>query len=541
MTLRSAISALALLLAALAPALDTGWVFAGSASVTSNGDASWTNPANAAGANTGTYAYASVGNGDISDDLNLTNYDLAALPSTATVDGVEVALYQQRNGVGQVRDYKVQLIIEGSALGSNRATGSIVSTTAGERLYGSAVDTWSLSLAASQLKSSTSGVKISFESTNGSGDARVMYAAIRVHYTESEPAPWYSTSWSHRVRGYIDAAYVSEAVPVVPIWAPTDATGWFGAVRSDGADIRVTADDGVTLLEHYLVKIDTVAPYCLLLVDVDGVADPVVDGYVHVYAGNPGAVSASSGSAVFSGSGTIAMWALTESGGANAIDITGGGYTATSSGSMNSADNVAGHRTGMPALDFDGIDDHLSIAGTLFDALRTAGAYTIGMWADVDSTAVDQRLFYSGNPPYHEFFLWMDAGGTGPSWAAAQRNTSDSQLKLNENGNDASANTWTWPVATWTGSTLAIYKNGSLRASGSMSTMADENATAYIGRFNTQYADAQIAMPFVDSVARSANYLATLYAAWTNPNFMVWGSEENVPSIGAWWLPLALE
>lgn len=538
MTLRSTVYGLALLLASLAPALDTGWIYAGTSSDQGGGDASWSNATSATGNNLGTYASTYLDMLSNSNLLRLTGFDFSGLPSEATVNGVEVALYM----LG-ASDFTVaaRLVILGSPAGSTKSYD--VPVSASEFTVGNTSDTWSMSLSAAQLKASNSGVQIQVTSDFDGGEARVYRVGIKVHYTATEPAPWYSISWSHRVRGHIDAAYVNEAVPVVPIWVPAEATGWFGAVRSDGADIRVTADDGVSLLEHYLVKIDTAAPYCLLLVDVDGVADPVVDGYFHVYGGNAGATSTSSGSSVFSGSGYAAYWTLT--GAAGLADITGNGHHLTANNSPPAGQS--GPRTGLESYDLNGTTQYLSRSASpvsgppfTFEAIIRSDSATARQAAIAlgtsSSDSVNLAIFraagdVTGDP------VQLALLGNGGSVSTAQTSSGYSAATWHYIAGSRSGSTAGTTTATIGGGSAGTNSTtvNSFSALNRVAVGAANNLSTY------QYFDGKITAPAISSTARSQAYMATMSNAWMHHDFIAWANEEAAHSAGAWWLPLALE
>ena len=107
---------------------------------------------------------------------------------------------------------------------------------------------------------------------------------------------WYNASWLYRLpvtvtNGSSTSALAYAQVPIALTGAAY--TSFHAHALANGADIIVTAADGVTTLSFALEEIDTVNSVVYLLVKVPAVA-PSGSTTVYVYYGNAGATSASS-------------------------------------------------------------------------------------------------------------------------------------------------------------------------------------------------------------------------------------------------------
>ena len=130
----------------------------GSGTVWSPSSGTLVNAINADGGATAISSYSGSGNAS-SQNLLATNFGFA-IPSGASIKGISVDINRYRDGtpgsagffgsagtVGDIQDNNVQLIVGGSATGTNKAIGGNWSTTTSTiASYGSTIDTWGTSL-----------------------------------------------------------------------------------------------------------------------------------------------------------------------------------------------------------------------------------------------------------------------------------------------------------------------------------------------------------------------------------------------------------
>lgn len=270
---------------------------------------------------------------------------------------------------------------------------------------------------------------------------------------ETQTVAWYNASWGHRVKMTIDSTQVGSDVTDFPVYVRLSdlPAGFHTNVNTDGGDIRITTDDGVTEVPREIVFYDDGADEGEVhtLLDVSS----TVDTDFYIYYGNSGA-SDYAHSAPY---GAENVWAAYEavyhmqedpSGSAPQIlDSTANDRHLTSGGSMTTGDSVQGKLAGK-AVDFDNSNDILTGAGA-----DMGSAHTLQLWvysrtfANYDLLIDSQGTLGSENNQYNLFF--------------------DSTAKPNEYGTGfatatsaVSATTWTLLHASFTGGTLSYYQDG---------------------------------------------------------------------------------
>lgn len=117
------------------------------------------------------FAYATMSGTTVSQTLTATDFHLSepynqgdmlgwSIPSHAVIKGVELSFGKQITGgtTGQVRDNTVQLTINGTPVGTNKAqTSTNWGTTAAYVYYGGSTDLWGTSITADDLRNNTFG------------------------------------------------------------------------------------------------------------------------------------------------------------------------------------------------------------------------------------------------------------------------------------------------------------------------------------------------------------------------------------------------
>lgn len=146
-----------------AGSFNTGVTQAGSGG--DNG-ASWSNPTNVTGSSGFATATTSGPHGGPTSTLFSDTYGFS-IPTTATIVGVQVSI--TRTGTsGTDLDNTVQLLVSGSAAGTNKASGAAWNTVA-TVTYGGPTDTWGLTLTPAQVNATNFGVTLT--AIGGLGDS----------------------------------------------------------------------------------------------------------------------------------------------------------------------------------------------------------------------------------------------------------------------------------------------------------------------------------------------------------------------------------
>jgi protocatechuate 3,4-dioxygenase beta subunit len=153
---------------------------------TGSGTEAWTSPDNIK-ADDGIVATISgnLADNEITEDLIASNYGFA-IPSNATITGIEVIIDRRATGTDDVQDESLRLIKGGSVQGNDKAatsTGWPATLTA--VTYGSSSDLWGLTWTPTDINASNFGLAFSAQE-RGTGTSKVPevdYIKIKVYYT----------------------------------------------------------------------------------------------------------------------------------------------------------------------------------------------------------------------------------------------------------------------------------------------------------------------------------------------------------------------
>ena len=133
-----------------------------------SGGSVWVNPTNTYVDDSGnTYAYSVIPD-TYSDWLFLRGFDFSSIPSNADITGYEVKIEAIASNSNAIEDWTVQLAQDTTEIGDNKGTATTLGTSWGTWLtYGGENDLWGTTLTASDVKSSTFGVGMVYESSDG--------------------------------------------------------------------------------------------------------------------------------------------------------------------------------------------------------------------------------------------------------------------------------------------------------------------------------------------------------------------------------------
>lgn len=367
-------------------------------------------------------------------------------------------------------------------------------------------------------------VNIRIASTGTSGALGLKTTTIVWENILSSSA-WYDIDWKCRSEIEIDATYVNEAVPVIPIYLSKLDENWWNHVESDGKDIIITQNDGTSVLNYYLVSIDKVNKKGLLIANVDGYIDTTSNVKLVIYCGNSSAVSSSNSALTFSDYAGFYLPGMTTVNLANP-----GTHNLTA---VNTPGTAASGFEGLTAATYDGSSQYhygtspLSATATMtLEGLAYADNDThLGTVVAVGSTSSAQPLG----------ILSLDGVSIGnPARGLNRGDTGSVSIAYSATG--FSATTWTYVSETrngTSGSTIAYISGGNSGSNATTITNATTNSVSIgVLRSNTVsgYLDGNVAMAAVSSTARSANYFSTMHDAWNTTNFRQYGSSEILES-----------
>jgi hypothetical protein len=220
----------------------------------------------------------------------------------------------------------------------------------------------------------------------------------------------------------------------------------------------------------------------------------------------------------FSGAGTtppivpsnpdpIGWWKFDAGSGTTAADSSVNGNTGTL---VNGPTWVTG-RVGSFAVNFDGVNDYVDAGGS--SVFNLTSAYTWSMWVKSPSapSSAGGPVFVDGTTSDSWGFNWNHPNSAFRQ-AASQR-LSDGSYVSAKLTSTLSANTWYLITATWNGSTLTVYLNGSPQASASAPSVKTFSGSFRIGNNGTSFFTGTIDEVRVYNRALSAQEVATLAAS----------------------------
>ena len=163
-------------------------------------------------------------------------------------------------------------------------------------------------------------------------------------------------------------------------------------------------------------------------------------------------------------SGLVAQWKFDESSGTTATDASGNGHDGTLT-NMSGSEWTTGTLNG--ALRFDGSNDRVSCGN--FDVTGGDGHITLCAWMKADDFGTsDARFLAKTTSTAEQSHYWMLSTYSGTRLRFRLK-TNGSTTTLYSDSGVLSTGVWTHVAATWDGSTMRVYANGTERKSTSKS------------------------------------------------------------------------
>ncbi len=213
-------------------------------------------------------------------------------------------------------------------------------------------------------------------------------------------------------------------------------------------------------------------------------------------------------------------------------DWTSGSTNGTAGGGMTGGDLVAGNCG--DALDFDGTNDYIELGDVLIDG---TDEITLEAWVNPGSIRTN------GSPSGHnanEGGIIHKNGGSDDNLGLTV-SSGGVAYYIDENSNNTivagsvTAGTWTHLVGTWNGTTMNLYQDGvfiGTQAGVNGSFVNNTNSLRiggeHVGAGNPFWFDGLIDEVRISDIARSADWIATQYAAQNSPEgiFYLIGAEQ---------------
>lgn len=184
------------------------------------------------------------------------------------------------------------------------------------------------------------------------------------------------------------------------------------------------------------------------------------------------------------------------------------------------------------AIDIDGVDDMVIIGNT--ESLEITEAITLESWVNIDvynQTVNTNGVIISKRPnisnsvvdPFRLYALLLN-GTTGRPRFSLATNTAGSAISLNAD-NAVPLSTWVHLAATYDGTTMKIYQNGSLvkQGTGFSGNLGTSAADITLGRYNTNTTytndrlNGRLDEVRISNLDRSAEWIATSYNNQNSP------------------------
>lgn len=219
----------------------TGFILCGSAADRGGGDASWSSLGNIYDGDDATYASCAVSHGDASNIVEGNTFS-ASVPSGSVIDGIEVRFRVSASASGH-KVYLVQLVVGGTATGTDKANLASWSGSGTNLTYGGATDKWGLTPSQAQVIANNFGFVVkSIDDDSGGETVRLHAMWVNIHYTAAPD----SEADGSVTTGPMEAS--GSVTREIPSYGEVTAEG----MLADGSVFRTLEATGSLVLEPQL-------------------------------------------------------------------------------------------------------------------------------------------------------------------------------------------------------------------------------------------------------------------------------------------------
>ena len=327
---------------------------------------------------------------------------------------------------------------------------------------------------------------------------------------------WYNTSWTHRKQITIAHGQVSggSALTNFPaLISEASDSDLAASAQSNGNDILFTASDGATKLNHEIETYTSSTGQLTAWVQIPSLS-ATTDTVIYMYYGNAGASNQQSVTAVWD-SNYQGVWHLPNGTTLSASDSTANGRNGTISSPAATAGEIGG------GASFNGTSDGIS-----FSPITTlVQTYTAEFW--VNSTFPNTYMtILGGTSGFNDIYFDGSSNAIG-----VDNGTSFSAYSTaSVSGVSVPSSTWTSLVVTRSGSTITVYKNGTLVGTGTFSTAYNTANYGEMGNATINYYGGKLDEVKISSNVRSAGWITTEYNNQSSPtSFLSVGGEQTNP------------
>ena len=346
---------------------------------------------------------------------------------------------------------------------------------------------------------------------------------------------WYNSNWLHRIKITVNGSDLGESVSNFPVYVDladfNGKTNFFESMKSDGSDIRITKDDGVTEVAREIVSVDTSSNGGELHFVANGTMSNLVDTDFFLYYGN----SAASDYAVTDTYGAENVWINNYSGVYHLEeDHSGTGtasvYSDSTASSYDGTDYISDTvKTGYigNGQSFDGTDDYIQLPSLSTDYSL---GFSVCAWVYYDSYKSWSRVVDLGQGSSDDNLVLANNSTTSNLSFASYNGASGTIVTASS---VLSTSTWLYLCGTVdsAGSSVIYVDGGSVQTG---STGAPQNVTrnlSYIAKSNWAdgYFDGRMDEIRLSNTQRSGTWIETEYNNMVSPGFFVIGDPEEKP------------
>ena len=276
--------------------------------------------------------------------------------------------------------------------------------------------------------------------------------------TSGNSAGWYSSNWSRRIKITVNSTQVGSDLNNFPVYVDLSdlAPSFFANTQTDGSDIRVTLNDGLTAVPHELVNINTGGSTGELYFRATNLSS-TVDNDFYIYYDNPNARMINGADEL----GFQKVWSnnyvavyhmqqLPGNSNAKLWDSTANRNHGIPNGGMINANLVTGNTGG--ALDFDGSDDYLQIidSASLNSASGTGQPRSVSYWLNTLETGNTVIMEKGSNS---SFTQKTDTGAVIAGTNTTQTDYANTSVLINDGS-------WHFITHSYTGTANNVYVDG---------------------------------------------------------------------------------
>lgn len=335
---------------------------------------------------------------------------------------------------------------------------------------------------------------------------------------------WYNSSWTYRQKVTIDATKVDEVFQVFPLYTSKLNLDFFDRALAGAADVRITQADGTTEIARYIVAHDATAHTGCILVDVHADVSISTNTDYWVYYGNAGA-SDHAATATYGRNAVFNSHAGAYMPGMTLTDLTGAGRNLTAVATPTTA---ASSYEGITAAVYNGTTQghyHTGVAVTDWPMTIEALAYIANTTSNRPAIALVSTA--SNSPQAYVGFaqtadkISMTVHGDSGSTSTAETSTTYVANTYYHMAGTRDANT----------GTSTAYKNGGSSGTETTTITTPTFNTTSIGYLKlatpSTFLAGRVAVALLSSSVRSANYINTMYNAWSDAAFFSAGEIET--------------